>query len=59
MLKLFLIPFMPMLKELLFDALIRVLKELAKKSDNPIDDGMVKYLEDSKVAILLAVGKVL
>lgn len=59
MLKLFLAPFLPMLKELIFDALIRVLKELAEKSDNPIDDGMVKYLEESKVAILLAIGKVL
>jgi hypothetical protein len=45
-------------KDVVFDALLKVLKELAKESDNPIDDQMVQYLEASKPAIMTAVSKV-
>jgi len=45
-------------KDVVFDALLKVLKELAKESDNPLDDEIVGYLEASKPAIMVAVSKV-
>lgn len=57
--KVILMPLVPMLKDMVFDALVRVLKDLAKQTDNPIDDQMIAYLEESKPAIMVAVGKVL
>lgn len=44
-------------KEFVFEALLVVLRQEAKKTDTPVDDNLVKYLEESKPELLAAMTK--
>lgn len=46
-----------LVKEVVFDALVIVLRNEAKKSDTPIDDGLVDYLQASRPELLAAISK--
>lgn len=44
-------------KELVFEALLTVLRQEAKKSHTPFDDGLVDYLAQAKPELLAALNK--
>jgi hypothetical protein len=44
-------------KDFVFDALITVLRQEAKKSETPIDDEMVDYMSKAKPELLAALNK--
>lgn len=46
-----------MAKEFVFEALMAVLRQEAKKSETPFDDGLVDYLEQAKPDLLAALNK--
>lgn len=44
-------------KEFVFESLLVVLRQEAKKSETPFDDNLVDYLEQSKGELLAALNK--
>lgn len=48
-----------LVKEVIFDALLTVLRQEAKRSDTPFDDGLVDYLQNAKPELMAALNKAL
>lgn len=46
-----------LVKDFMFDALVTVLRQEAKKSETPIDDDMVDYLMKAKPELLAAISR--
>ena len=48
-----------LVKEVVFDALVRVLAQEAQKTHTPIDDTLIDYLKASKPDLMAALTKAL
>lgn len=48
-----------LVKEVVFDALVRVLAQEAQKTDTPFDDKLIDYMKSSKPELIAALTKAL
>lgn len=48
-----------LVKEVVFDALVRVLSQEAQKTDTPFDDKLIDYMKASKPELMAALTKAL